>query len=96
LASLAISAVPDSQKVNWLGKCDKNVGCLTCCPSGTQCNDHNGCTFDTCPNGQCQNAPIDNQWCDPKIASQPITFQSIPGLRNQLALAGYDIAALGE
>jgi hypothetical protein len=28
------------------------------------------------------------------LASQPITYQSIPGLRTQLELAGYDIAKL--
>jgi hypothetical protein len=95
LAALAITDVPADATVTWTGKCDKTYGCIGCVIDA-QCDDHNGCSKDSCVQQYCVSVPIDNQWCDPKIASQPITFQSIPGLRDKLALAGYDIAALGE
>jgi hypothetical protein len=83
----------NQQKVDWLGKCDKKTGCITCVVNA-QCDDHNGCSYDSCDKQYCQSAPINNQWCDPVLASQPIYYQSIPGLRDQLILAGYDIEKL--
>jgi hypothetical protein len=91
----------NDDKQKWLGKCDKNKGCITCVVNA-QCDDHNGCSTDSCEQQYCVNQYVtynggqSNPWCDPKLASQPITFQSIPGLRDQLALAGYDITKLGS
>jgi len=89
----------DGEKVQWLGKCDKIKGCITCVVNA-QCDDHNGCSTDSCQQQYCVNAYVtynggqSNPWCDPKIATQPIWYQSIPGLRSQLALAGYDLSQL--
>lgn len=83
----------NDDKAKWLGKCDKNKGCVTCVVNA-QCDDHNGCSTDSCTQQYCISVPINNAWCDPKLASQPIYYQSIPGLRTQLELAGYDINKL--
>jgi len=83
----------NADKVKWLGKCDKNKGCVSCVVNA-QCDDHNGCSSDSCQQQYCISDPINNAWCDPKIATQPIYYQSIPGLRTQLELAGYDISKL--
>jgi len=88
-----LSCLTINKKIEWLGKCDKKLGCITCVVTA-QCDDHNGCSYDSCDKQYCLNAPINNQWCDPKTATQPIYYQSIPGLRDQLILAGYDISKL--
>jgi len=102
-ANFVLLSNEDKQK--WLGKCDKLKGCLTCVVNA-QCDDHNGCSVDSCQKQFCVNdyvtyqlgpdgLPQFNPWCDPKLASQPIYYQGIPGLRDNLALAGYDINKLG-
>jgi hypothetical protein len=99
-------SLTSEEKPIWLGKCEKNRGCITCAVNA-QCDDHNGCTKDECLAQFCQNNYVTyfnddpnkkdfNIWCDPKLASQPIYFQSIPGLRDKLALAGYDINKLAN
>jgi len=82
-----------TDKQKWLGQCNPTIGC-TGCVANPQCEDHNGCTFDTCENGQCQNKIIDNIFCDPKVDGQPITFQSIPSLRDRFILAGYSFSSI--
>lgn len=97
----AFVSLTNDEKAKWLGKCDKNRGCISCVVNA-QCDDHNGCSTDSCENQVCVNKYVTynggefNPWCDPKLASQPIYFQSIPGLRDQLALAGYDINKLAN
>jgi len=97
----AYISLTNDEKSKWLGKCDKVKGCISCVVN-SQCDDHNGCSTDSCENQVCVNKYVTynggefNPWCDPKLASQPIYFQSIPGLRDQLALAGYDINKLAN
>jgi len=83
----------NADKAAWLGKCDKNKGCVTCVVNA-QCDNQQGCATSSCQNQYCISEPIDNAWCDPVIASQPIYFQSIPGIKTALLEAGYDIEAL--
>jgi hypothetical protein len=81
LLSKKFEEVSESDKLKWLGKCSHTDGCRTCVVN-SQCDDNNGCTADSCEQQYCLHRPIHNEWCDPKLATQPITYQSLPSLRD--------------